>query len=200
MEVRQPPGFQKGLGKRRQPRCIQHDPATVGPGIGRYLSDILEGERKPAQRDLPDERFGPGGDDVHTSLHGWLLACGAGPSGPWAAHAGTAKRRMPTMNRRFRMGRRFRSRRPNPSRPSAPRRRTPPATASRSCRRSSSLPGGSRSRSRRPRRRWARPVVACATTIRDSRSLVSRTIRPSAAMLSRVSARAATHRQPVAAT
>ena len=44
----------------------------VGPGIGRGLADILGGEDEPAQRDLPDERFGPGGDVVHASLHGGL--------------------------------------------------------------------------------------------------------------------------------
>ena len=40
----------------------------VGPGIGRRLADVLGGEREQAQRDLPDERFGPGGDEVHASL------------------------------------------------------------------------------------------------------------------------------------
>ncbi|MCY3829878.1 MAG: TraC family protein [Rhodospirillaceae bacterium] len=49
----------------------------VGPGIGRRLADILGGERKPAQRDLPDARFGPGGDGVHRSL----LDCGSGAPG-----------------------------------------------------------------------------------------------------------------------
>ena len=49
----------------------------VGPGIGRGLADILGGEREPAQRDLPDERFGPGGDVVHASLHGGFCRQGA---------------------------------------------------------------------------------------------------------------------------
>ncbi len=44
----------------------------VGAGIGRGLADILGGKCEPAQRDLPDERFGPGGDVVHASLHGGL--------------------------------------------------------------------------------------------------------------------------------
>ena len=44
----------------------------IGPGIGRRLADVLGGERERTQRDLPDERFGPGGDVVHTSLHGGL--------------------------------------------------------------------------------------------------------------------------------
>ena len=43
----------------------------VGPGVGRRPADVLGGERKRAQRDLPDERFGPGGDEVmRTSLDG----------------------------------------------------------------------------------------------------------------------------------
>ena len=44
----------------------------IGPAIGRGLADVLGGEGEPAQRDLPDERFGPGGDVVHAILHGGL--------------------------------------------------------------------------------------------------------------------------------
>ena len=42
--------------------------ARSGPGVWRGLADVLGGERKPAQRDLADERFGPGGDEVHAIL------------------------------------------------------------------------------------------------------------------------------------
>ena len=51
---------------------------SVGLRIGRRLADVLGGEREPAQRDLPDERFGPGGDVVHANLHGRLRTCGVG--------------------------------------------------------------------------------------------------------------------------
>ena len=44
----------------------------IGLLIGRRLADVFGGERQPAQRDFPDERFGPGGDVVHASLHGGL--------------------------------------------------------------------------------------------------------------------------------
>ena len=37
----------------------------VGPGIGRGLADILRREREPGEWDLPDERLGLGGDEVH---------------------------------------------------------------------------------------------------------------------------------------
>ena len=50
----------------------------VGLGIGRRLADILGGKGELAQRDLPDERFGPGGDEVHAILHGGLHRRGAG--------------------------------------------------------------------------------------------------------------------------
>ena len=50
----------------------------VGLRIGRRLADVLGGEREPAQRDVPGERFGPGGDVVHANLPGRLRTCGAG--------------------------------------------------------------------------------------------------------------------------
>ena len=50
----------------------------VRPGVGWGLADVLGGEREPAQRDVPEERFGPGGDVVHANLPGRLRTCGAG--------------------------------------------------------------------------------------------------------------------------
>ena len=44
----------------------------VGLRVGRSLAHVLGGEREPPQRDLTDERFGPGGDVVHAILHGGL--------------------------------------------------------------------------------------------------------------------------------
>ena len=32
----------------------------IGLAVGRHLAHILAGKGEPAQRDLPDERFGPG--------------------------------------------------------------------------------------------------------------------------------------------
>ena len=52
----------------------------VGLRVGRGLADVLGREREAGKRDLPDERLGPGGDEVHGGLHGRLLACGAAGS------------------------------------------------------------------------------------------------------------------------
>ena len=45
--------------------------ASAWPSGG-VLRTVLGGEGEPAQRDLPDERFGPGGDVVHAMRHGGL--------------------------------------------------------------------------------------------------------------------------------
>ena len=58
----------------------------VGLGVGRGLADVLGGEGEPAQRDLPDERLGPGGDEVHANLPQW---CG----NAWKRRSGNGSRR-----------------------------------------------------------------------------------------------------------
>jgi len=40
------------------------------------FADVLGGEREPAQRDFRGERFGPGGDEVHTILREGLYSHG----------------------------------------------------------------------------------------------------------------------------
>ena len=40
----------------------------VGLGIGRRPALVFGGERELAQRDFPDQRFGPGGDAVHADF------------------------------------------------------------------------------------------------------------------------------------
>ena len=40
----------------------------LGDRIGRGLADVLGREREPGERDLPDQRFGPGGAMVHAYL------------------------------------------------------------------------------------------------------------------------------------
>ena len=90
----------------------------VGPGIGRGLADVLGGEREPAQRDLPDERFGPGGDEVHANLHGGLHSRGGdGALRPSRARPGPARLHLraelpggtDTAGRRLQLGRRDRA-------------------------------------------------------------------------------------------
>ena len=53
----------------------------VGAGIGRGLADILGGEREPGERDLPDERLGPWGDEVHANLPRWCVEMSEGGVG-----------------------------------------------------------------------------------------------------------------------
>ena len=45
----------------------------VGLRIGRGLADVLGGEREHGERDLTDERLGPGGDVVHANLPRWCV-------------------------------------------------------------------------------------------------------------------------------
>ena len=47
--------------RRRIVRLVADAPGVERREAGRRFADILGGEREPAQRDLPDERFGPGG-------------------------------------------------------------------------------------------------------------------------------------------
>ena len=45
----------------------------VGAGVGRGLADVLGGQRKQGERDLPNARLGPGGDEVHANLPRWFV-------------------------------------------------------------------------------------------------------------------------------
>ena len=51
----------------------------IGAGVGRGLADVLGREREAGERDLPDQRLGPGGDVVHADLRQRMEWMGRAP-------------------------------------------------------------------------------------------------------------------------